>query len=330
MLLNQNSNNTNFNQVAAGYLVPGRTSNQDLVFQQGATTLVPYENKRDGTGRFTAVTPLTVPIPAGNYAISTVLLTDIDGDGNGDILALYHNLASDPSNPSASTSPELVVHLVGQWEWEIQPDAIHLQLSRNYYLAAVADMNGDTLPDIVLSDGYIVSILYNQGALSTPPNRSFGNETHFLAGQGINSLTLESVRGSTVPDLVVANGGATISNPIVLGGATQTSATLPVNPDVNTGGITVLLNNITALQTTGTLTSSPPTTNIGEAFTITATLTPTQENTPTGTVTFYIDKNPHCLLLAVLPCQYERPPPHMPRPGRQQLSGRHAHADCDL
>ena len=141
-----------------------------------------------------------------------------------------------------------------------------LQLSRNYYLAAVADMNGDTLPDIVLSDGYIVSVLYNQGALSTPPNQSFGNETHFLAGQGINSLTLRSVRGSTVPDLVVANGGATISNPIVLGGATQTSATLPVNPDVNTGGITVLLNNITALQTTGTLTSSPPTSTIGRGI----------------------------------------------------------------
>ena len=62
-------------------------------------------------------------------------------------------------------------------------------------------MNGDTLPNIVLSDGYIVSVLYNQGALNTPPNQSFGNETHFLAGQGINSLTLRSVRGSTVPEL---------------------------------------------------------------------------------------------------------------------------------
>ena len=135
-------------------------------------------------------------------------------------------------------------------------------LSRNYYLAAVADMNGDTLPDIVLSDGYIVSILYNLGALSTPPNHSFSPDspdTHFLAGQGINSLTLKSVGGNTVPGLVVANGGATISNPIVLGGAAQTSATLPANPpDVNTGGITVLLNSITALQTTGTLTSAPP------------------------------------------------------------------------
>ncbi|MGB7814259.1 MAG: FG-GAP-like repeat-containing protein, partial [Polyangia bacterium] len=300
--LNLKESNTNFNQVAAGYLkvVPGQTGNQDLVFQQGATTLVPYENKQDGSGTFTAGTPLTVPSPvgnyAGNYAISAVLLTDIDNDGNGDILALYHNLASDPSNPSASTStPNWLYIWFGDGTGKFV-QSTPIQLSRNYYLAAVADMNGDTLPDIVLSDGYIVSILYSLGALSTPPNRSFSPDspdTHFLAGQGINSLTLESVGGSTVPDLVVANGGATISNPIVLGGAAQTSATLPANPpDVNTGGITVLLNNITALQTTGTLTSTPPTTNIGEAFTITATLTPSSGNTPTGTVAFYLDGNP--------------------------------------
>ena len=240
------------------------------------------------------MTPLTVTLPAGNYAISTVLLTDIDGDGKGDILALYHNLSSDPSNPSASTSaPNWLYIWWGNGNGTFSQTPFTLQLSRNYYLAAVADMNGDTLPDIVLSDGYIVSVLYNQGALSTPPNQSFGNETHFLAGQGINSLTLRSVRGSTVPDLVVANGGATISNPIVLGGATQTSATLPVNPDVNTGGITVLLNNITALQTTGTLTSSPPTSTIGEAFTITATLVPTAgQPAPVGTVVFSLDGNP--------------------------------------
>ncbi len=118
--LNLKESNTNFNQVAAGYFnSAGTDGNQDLVFQQGATTLVPYKNNRDGSGKLygddSAHSPESCWNYAGNYAISTVLLTDIDGDGNGDILALYHNLASNPSNPSASTSAELVVHLVGQW-----------------------------------------------------------------------------------------------------------------------------------------------------------------------------------------------------------------------
>jgi hypothetical protein len=295
--------NTNFNQVAAGYIKTG-TSYQDLVFQQGATTLVPYVNSGDGI-HFAPQTPLTVPSPVGNYAISTVLLTDIDGDGNGDILALYHNLASDPSNPvpTTPTSAGLPNWLYIWWGDGTGKfvQSTPIQLSRNYYLATVADMNGDTLPDIVLSDGYIVSILYNQDS-GNPVNHSFSpDEHHFLAGQGINSLTLQAVHGSSGPDVIVANGGATISNPIVLGGATQASATLPVNPDVNTGGITVLLNNITALQTTGTLTSSPPTSTIGAAFTITATLTPSSGKTPTGSVTFYLDGTliPNCSSLPV-------------------------------
>jgi hypothetical protein len=296
--------NTNFNQVAAGYfkVVAGQTGNQDLVFQNG-TSLIPYKNNGDGKGTtFTPEPALTVSLPVGNYAISTVLLTDIDGDGYGDILALYHNLASIPSDPS-DTTPNYLYIWWGDGTGNFSKTPFTLSLTRNYYLAAVADMNGDTLPDIVLSDGYIVSILYNLGALSTPPNHSFSldsPDTHFLAGQGINSLTLASVNGGKTSDLVVANGGATISNPIVLGGVAQTSATLPANPpDVNTGGITVLLNNITALQTTGKLTSTPNTTNIGDPFTITATLTPSSGNTPVGTVAFYLDNTttPVCTVL---------------------------------
>jgi len=293
--LNPDSNNTDFNQVAAGFfktVVAGRIGQQDLVFQQGIS-LIPYKNKQNNSGNFTAQPTLTVPLSPTNYAISTVLLTDIDGDGYGDILALYHNLASDPSNP-VSTAQNWLYIWWGKGDGTFSAP-FTMQLSRNYYLAAVADMNGDKLPDIALSDGYIVSILYNQTGRSFVSD--FGTctvspcgETHFLAGQGINSLTLESVRGGKTPDLVVANGGATISNPIVLGGASQTSANLPVNPDVITGGITVLLNSITALPTSGTLAALTEPSNIGQGFIITATLIPTAGvAAPTGTVTFYLD-----------------------------------------
>ena len=299
--MNQPENNSNFSQVATGYFAMGRTNwQQDLVFQQG-TSLVPYKNTLDGTGKnFTAMTPLTVPLPPADYAISAVLLTDIDGDGNGDILAIYHNLASVPSDPSAST-PNWLYIWWGNGDGTFQAP-LAIQLSRNYYMAAVGDMGANGLNDIVLSDGYLVSILYNAGG-GSPANRNFVSdcgpysatcneiyEQHFLAGQGINSLTLQNVRGSSSPDVVVANGGATISNAIVLGGAAQTSATLPANPDVNTGGITVLLNYITTAPVTGTLTSTPPTSNYGATFTITATLlSASGVAEPAGYVTFYID-----------------------------------------
>jgi hypothetical protein len=168
----------------------------------------------------------------------------------------------------------------------------------------VGDISANGRNDIVLSDGYLVSILFNPGG-GTPANRAFasdwitcveagGNgciEQHFMAGQGINSLTLQSVHGGSSPDVVVANGGATISNPIVLGGSAQTSATLPVNPDVNTGGITVLLNGISTQPVSGTLTALPEPSNFGASFTITATLTPSAGVAlPTGTVmNFEID-----------------------------------------
>ncbi len=298
--LNQSTpGNTSFNQVAAGFFAPGRTNNEDLVFQNG-TNLVPYVNNLDGTGKkFTAKTPLTGP--SGSYAISTVLLTDVtdnNGTGNGDILALYHNTASTPANPSAST-PNLLYIWVGIGDGTFNAPKI-VTLSRNFYMAAVADMNGDGLPDLVLSDGYVVGILYNQGSGSfisdfttcplTIGTNCPGHEQHFLAGQGINSLLVQSVRGGGRPDVVAANGGATISNPVVLlGNSGQSSLSLAANPVVNTGGITVLLDNVTSLPTTGTLTSSPPTSAYGAAFTITATLTSTASVAPAGLVTFSID-----------------------------------------
>ena len=293
--LNPDSNNTDFNQVAAGYFRTGRINQQDLVFQQG-TSLVPYKNYLDGTGKnFTAMPALTGS--SGSYAIGTVLLTDVtdpNGTGNGDILALYHNLASNPQSPSTGT-PNLLYIWVGNGDGTFKLPQI-VTLSRNFYLAAVMDMNGDTLPDIVLSDGILVGILYNQGGgiFKSDYNTCYtvgGNdcgEQHFLAGQGINSLSLQNVRGGGRPDLVVANGGATISNPVVLLGNTgQTS--LATNPVVNTGGITVLLNKITSKPTTGTLTALPEPSAFGATFTITATLTSTAGIAPTGLVTFSID-----------------------------------------
>ncbi len=303
--LNAPSSNPGYNQVAAGYFKLATVQlghNQDLVFQQG-TSLVPFKNTGDGTGtNFTQEPALTGTPAAGTHlAVSTLLLTDIDGDGNGDVVAIYHNSDSTPANPSATT-PNWLYIWWGNGDGTFSQTPFILQLSRNYYLAAVGDMNGDGYPDLVLSDGYVVGILYNQGKLSSqngrfvsdiqPLNGSCplcGGEQQFLAGQGINSLSLVKLGGAITPSLIVANGGATISDPLVLAALGQTS--LPANPpDVNTGGITVLANRVITAPVTGSLSSKPSPSNIGATFTMTATFSSIAGVAePTGPVQFFFN-----------------------------------------
>jgi hypothetical protein len=289
--------NQDFNVVATGHFAAGASNKPaDLLVQSGAS-LIPYVNNGDGI-HFNAMPAIIWPLQAG-----TILLTDVNGDGNADIVALSYNSAANPQNPDP-TKPDVLMIFYGNGDGTFgQPvttstPGLLINLSRNYYLAAVADMNGDGLPDIVLSDGYLVSILYNQGGQGNGSFVSdFGTqcspcgEAHFLAGQGINSLSLQNVRGSSRPDLIVANGGATISYPpVLLGNKGLPSISLAANPDVNTGGITVLLDDITTQPVTGLLTSTPNPSGLGSPFTITATLTPTPGvAVPTGTVTFNID-----------------------------------------
>ncbi len=286
------SNNAAFNQVAAGFFKANRTSQQDVVFQQGSSFL-PYANNRDSTGKnFTAQTALT-GAAAPQYA-STVLLTDIDGDGFGDLVVVYYAASSIPmSGLVRPAAPYQVWIWWGNGDGTFNQTPLVLNLSRNYYLGAVADMNGDGYPDLVLSDGSMISIVYNEGGrnFGTPlASGLYPGEQHFVAGQGINSLSLVDVNGDGIPDVVTANGGATISNVLATGGKTASSITLTPNPtDINTGGITVLLNRITTKPVTGTLAASPEPSLYGAAFTMTATLTSSAGIAPVGQVAFYLD-----------------------------------------
>jgi hypothetical protein len=247
-------NADSFPLVAAGLFRDARTGispllrtagpgyNQDLVFVDGAT-ITPYLTGGDGI-HFTAMPALSSPPDITKYYPASVQFIDVDGDGKGDIVIAYHNVAVYATNlgavspPAPNTAtPNLLYIWYGNGNGTFAAPVV-TTLGRNYYLSAVADMNGDGLPDILLSDGYLIDILYNLGS------RVFGNEQHLLAGQGINSITVADVNNDGKPDLVVANGGATLSNGVAIGGGIPNvpSISLTANNDVNTGGITVLLN----------------------------------------------------------------------------------------
>jgi len=320
--MNQTASGNSLNLIAAGYFTTttsagvAKTSKQDLITLQGSS-LIPYANSGDGKN-FPQKPALTGGLTTAGYAVSALLLADVNDDGYGDVIAIYHNLASDPSNPSPST-PNYLYIWYGKGDGTFSTTPFTVPLDRNFYMAAVADINNDGFTDIVLSDGYLVAILFNNDSTGTTGNFvadcttnstagllagscSSGAEEHYLAGQGINAIVPVALAGDNKMDLVVANGGLTISNPLVLGGAAQTSASLAIDPVVNTGGFTVLMNAITTQPVNGTITvydSSYPSasslplepSSYTQAFTLVAVITPTNGATtvPGGTATFYID-----------------------------------------
>jgi hypothetical protein len=242
----------------------------------------------NGDGTFGAVlTPMTgqnvsktsVPVrilpgmpqnPA--WVQAAVVTTDLDGDGIGDVVIAYDNTGADHAHPSAAAANAIYI-------WYGKSDGSYaapvvMTPSRNFYELAAVDVNGDGRPDLVMSDGYVVSLQYNLG------ERAFGAEEHLLAGMGINSISAGDLNKDGFADLVIANGGTVFSNPAINQQATA---------DVTTGGVTVLLNNgVVQVATTTVLTIAPPLTiPFGHAVSGTAQVTASDGSALTGTISFF-------------------------------------------
>ncbi len=216
----------------------------------------------------------------------SAVIADLDRDGNNDLIVTYANLAADRTAPT-SAAPNRIYLWFGSGGGKFLTSAKHpvnpvvLTPSRNFYQAVVADVDGDKIPDLILSDGYILSVQIGKG------DGTFGAETHYLAGQGINGISVADVDGDGTMDLVVANGGAVLANPVA------NLDSLATNPDVNTGGVTVLLNHaaVTLPTIAATVTANPEPSTYGSAFTISAIVSPstTNPNPVTGSFAFAVD-----------------------------------------
>jgi hypothetical protein len=276
-----------YDLITTGFFNPGRTNKQDVIVQDDDSFLV-YKNNGDGTfqqvgGNDTVTGPANFfsaqggdLLPGAGVFPGSMVLADLDGDGYGDLLVAFHNLASNPAAPSSSTPDYLYIYW-GLGNGNFSAPTI-LTLDRNFYQVAVADIDGDGKQDLVLSDGYLVGVLYGLG------NRTFGRETHFLAGWGINLVAASDINRTGATSLVIANGGPVLTNPVV------TNGTLPSPNEVATGAVTVLLNQQAATTVTGNIAASPEPSTYGSPFTLTATFNaPGNGPEPTGTITFSID-----------------------------------------
>jgi hypothetical protein len=231
--------------------------------------------------------PVVPQLPGMAHGV--VMRADLDGDGYADAFVAYDNLSADHAHPSAATANVIYI-------WYGKSDGTYaapvlMRPSRNFYQVAAIDMNGDGLPELVMSDGYVVSVQNNLGG------RAFGREVHFLAGMGINSISGGDVNKDGYTDLVIANGGTVLSN------AVASQKTTPSAPEVTTGGITVLLNAGTPkmVATTVVLTiTSPLTILFGQEVDGTAQVTANDGSLATGTITFY-DGTTNICTIAVAP-----------------------------
>ena len=267
-----------------------------LLVGPGAANFLAADGDLSVDGSLTAAGQLTAPAISSTFGGTSATLgfpafpgsaasADLDGDGNNDLLITYADLSADPTAPTPSAPNYLYIwfgsgggKFLTSTRHPVNP--VRVQLSRNYYQVAVADLNGDGKPDLILSDGYLISVQYGNG------DGTFGAEQHFLAGQGINTISTADLRHKGVLDLVVANGGTIFSNVVI------NKEVLTPNPDVSTGGVTVLLNSGTGKTTTstaltGSATAQPEPSPFEAAFNLLATLTPpTGGAEPTGTVSF--------------------------------------------
>ena len=209
----------------------------------GTTTMQILLGNGDGTFQVGRV--LQTEINGGESLNMPVAMVtgDFDGDGNTDIVALM-------------SSPSALEIWYGNGDGTFNGPVV-LQPSRLYTQMAVADVNGDGKPDLILSDGNIIAVIHNNG------NRSFGPEVHYLAGS-VGSFVVQDVNGDGKPDIIVANGEYATS-------------------------VVTLLNKAGGSPIAGTLSISPEPSPLGQPYTITLVVQALNSGagTPTGTVHFY-------------------------------------------
>jgi hypothetical protein len=183
----------------------------------------------------------------------SVIIADLDGDGNADIIVVQY-----PNQPGL---PFPILIYYGNGDGTFQ-DAVLLPLSHSYNQLVVVDINRDNKPDLVLSDGAGIAVIANLG------NRNFGSEEHLVAGQKISGLSVADVNGDGFPDIIAANAGGT------------TVAVLLNQPNGNP---------IDGAPSNGAFTISPEPAQYLQPVTLSITMSAPSGPVPTGSVSFSVD-----------------------------------------
>ena len=147
---------------------------------------------------------LTAPTyGSGGYGAESVQVGDVNGDGKSDLVV------ADQCSDSACTNHGLVGVLLGNGDGTFRPVVTYDSGGYNAFSVAVADVNGDGKPDLVLANvcassnctnGGVVGVLLGNGDGTFQAAISYSS-----GGHDAYSVAVEDVNGDGKPDLLVAN-----------------------------------------------------------------------------------------------------------------------------
>ena len=219
----------------------------------------------NGNGTFNA----PVSYGTGGFFPDSIVITDVNADGKVDLVVANSSVGSTGGLGNVGV-------LLGNGDGTFGTAVAYSSGSYGAASVAVADVNGDGKPDVVVANcsssssdcsgggGTVGMLLGNgDGTFQTAVTFGAGGNTPFW-------VSVEDLNGDGKPDIVAANCASNVCGaaPGVLG---------------------VLIN--TSLTTTATaLTSSPNPSKFGQSVTFTATVTAQtgfDKGTPTGTVSFF-------------------------------------------
>ncbi len=184
----------------------------------------------NGNGTFRA--GQTIAVGPNPYAVA---LADINGDGKADLIV-----------GDTSAGGSLVNVLLGNGNGTFQaPQPI--ASSPDLLGIAVADVNGDGIPDLIIANGIpnSVDVLLGNG------NGTFGAPQTFAAGSHPYAVAIGDVNGDGRPDLVVAN---------------KASFTVSVLLNSGNGNFTGQVYTLTTATTNLAFSGLPATTTAGSSF----------------------------------------------------------------
>jgi hypothetical protein len=225
----------------------------------------------NGDGTFQPV----MTYSTGGYGASSVAVADLNGDGKPDIV-----VANGCADSSCLNFLGPVGVLLGNGDGTFQPAVTYsatAKPSSAYPVSlAVADLNGDGMPDVVVTnscspdDGCLqssVGVLLGNGDGTFRPVMSFDTEAMMP-----RTVVVADWNGDGKPDVLVADYNS-IEPPDPCQG-------------IYPRGVVSFFINTTTVTTAAALVSSANPSIAGQRLTFTATITPPAQGPGTGTVTF--------------------------------------------